>query len=439
MTARFRILWIALCGVLLLPRPGSAAGAPDPLGGQPEALEPELLALYRDLHQHPELSYHEEHTAAKLAARLKALGFTVSERVGGYGVVGVLKNGTGPTLLLRTDMDGLPVLEDTGLPYSSKTSAKDERGQQVPVMHACGHDFHMTAWVGAATLLSRMKDRWKGTLVMIGQPAEETGLGASTMLKAGLFTRFPRPDFALALHDSAEVEAGQVGYVPGFALAAVDSVDITVYGKGGHGAYPHRTIDPIVIAARIVLALQTVISRDKNPLDPGVITVGSIHGGTKHNIIPDEVRLQLTVRSFDEKVRDLLLNGIRRVAQGEAAAAGAPRPPTVAVSESLRSTYNDPALTERVAASFRRALGDGNVLKMPPVMGAEDFGEYGRAGVPGLIFWVGAANPEKFAAARKKGEAMPSLHSARFAPDFSPAIRAALRSLVTASLDLLHT
>jgi hippurate hydrolase len=399
---------------------------------------PELTALYRELHQGPELSYHEKRTAARLAGRLRSLGFTVTERVGGYGVVGVLKNGPGKTLLLRTDMDALPVLEDTGLPYASKATEKDERGQPVPAMHACGHDFHMSAWVGAATLLSRMKDRWKGTLIMIGQPAEETGQGAAGMLKAGLFTRFPRPDFALALHDSAELPAGKVGYAPGFAMAGVDSVDITVYGKGGHGAYPHRTIDPIVIAARTVVALQTVISRDKDPLEPGVITVGSIHGGTKHNIIPDEVRLQLTVRAYDDKVRDVLLNGIRRVALGEAAAAGAPRPPTVAVSETLRATYNDPAFTERVVAALKRTLGEANVVQMPPVMGAEDFGEFGRAGVPSLIFWLGASDPDKLEAARKKGEAMPSLHSPRFAPDVARALPVALRSLVGASLDILH-
>ena len=307
-----------------------------------DALYPEMEKLYVDLHQNPELSLHEEKTAAKLAERLRALGFEVTTGVGETGVVGVLKNGKGPTVLVRTDLDALPVEEKTGRALREQGDGDRRPGATVGVMHACGHDMHMTSWVGTATLLSRSKDRWRGTLVFVGQPAEEKGGGARRMLEDGLFKRFPKPDFALALHGDASMPAGKVGTVPGFALANVDSVDVTILGKGGHGAYPHTTVDPIVIAARIVLDLQTIVSRENNPLDPAVVTVGSIHGGTKHNIIPDEVKLQLTVRTYKDDVRKRLLAAIERIAKAEAAAAGAPKAPEVKVSEGTPATFNDP-------------------------------------------------------------------------------------------------
>jgi hippurate hydrolase len=402
-----------------------------------EEIYPDLDALYQDLHRTPELSLHEEKTAAKMAGRLRRLGFSVTTSVGGHGVVGVLQNGAGPTLLLRTDLDGLPLEEKTGLPYASQVTVPGARGASVPVMHACGHDLHMTAWVGTATLLAGAKDAWRGTLMMVGQPAEETGQGARAMLQDGLFTRIRKPDFALAIHDHAALAAGTFGFTPGPALANVDSVDITFFGKGGHGAYPHTAVDPIVLAARAIIAFQTIVSRETNPLDPAVITVGSFHGGTKHNIIPDNAHLQLTVRSYKEEVRKRLLAAIERVARGEAEGAGAPRPPEVKVTESTPATYNDPELTQRVTAALRARFGVAKVMELPPVMGAEDFSEYGRAGVPALLYWVGAVDPKKHAEAKANGTALPSLHSPLFAPDREATIRSAVESLATAAMEIL--
>ncbi|WP_420067715.1 amidohydrolase [Stigmatella aurantiaca] len=401
------------------------------------SLYPELDALYQQLHQTPELSTQEAKTAAKMAERLSALGFTVTQKVGGHGVVGVLRNGSGPTVMLRTDLDGLPVEEKTGLPYASKATAKDASGQTVPVMHACGHDVHMTAWVGAATLLARSKDQWRGTLVMVGQPAEEQGSGARAMLADGLFKRFPKPDFALAIHDLATGEAGTVEYVPEYALASVDSVDVTLYGKGGHGAYPHLTVDPILLAARTVMAFQTIVSRERDPLEPAVVTVGSIHGGTKHNIIPDEVKLQLTVRSYKPEVRQRILSAIERIAKAESQAAGSPRAPDIAVTEGTPATYNDPVLMKRVQEALVRALGAQNVRLGKPTMGGEDFSEYGRAGVPSAMVWVGAVEPSKYQEAQKSGVALPSLHSPLFAPDRERTLRTGVTTLTHAALELL--
>jgi len=398
---------------------------------------PELDALYIDLHQTPELSLHEEKTAAKMADRLRRLGFEVTERVGGFGVVGILRNGKGPTVMLRTDLDALPVEEKTGLSYASKVTAADDSGATVSVMHACGHDVHMTSWIGAATLLSKAKDKWRGTLMMVGQPAEEKGGGARSMLQDGLFTKFPKPDFAVAFHDSAQAPSGTLAYTSGYALANVDSVDLTIFGKGGHGAYPHTTVDPIVIAARTVVALQTIVGRENNPLDPAVVTVGSIHGGTKHNIIPDEVKLQLTVRSYKEEVRKRLLAAIERIAKAEAAAAGALKPPQVQVTDGTPATYNDPVLTKRVATALSQAFGASRVLETEPVMGGEDFSEYGRAGVPSVIFWVGAVAPEKYEAAKKAGTALPSLHSPLFAPDREATLKTGVSALTVAAFELL--
>jgi amidohydrolase len=412
---------------------GTAAG---PLPGL-DALYPELDAFYIDLHKSPELSGQEQKTSAKLADRLRRLGYEVTTGLAGTGVVALMKNGGGPTLMLRAELDALPVEERTGLPYASKVTVKGPGGRVVPVMHACGHDLHMTTLVGTAAMLAKMKDRWHGTLMLIGQPAEETINGAEGMLKDGLFTKFPKPNFAVALHDSAELPSGTVGYAPGYFLAAVDSVDITIFGRGGHGAYPHKTIDPIVIAARTVLALQTIVGRENNPLDPAVVTVGSIHGGTKNNIIPDEVKLQLTVRSYSEEVRKKLLSAIARIAKAEAAAANAPKEPAITVSESMGSTYNDPALTKRIAGILANALGDENVKQIQPKMGAEDFGAYGRAGVPAVTFDLGAVEPAKFEKAQASGAPLPSLHSSEFAPDRERSIRTGVSALTAVALDLL--
>ncbi|MFY9552241.1 MAG: amidohydrolase [Thermoanaerobaculia bacterium] len=429
----------ALATLLASPN-ASTSPVPSPALAPLATIYPDLEALYIDLHQTPELSLHEEKTSAKLAGRLRVLGYDVTERVGGYGVVAVMKNGKGPTVLVRADMDALPVEEKTGLPYASKVRTKNDAGVEVPVMHACGHDVHMTSLIGAATLLAKAKGRWRGTLVLIAQPAEEGGHGAQNMLKDGLLTRFPKPDYAIALHDFPFLPAGQVSATPGYVMANVDSVDITIYGRGGHGSAPQYTVDPIVIAARTVLALQTIVSRENDPSDPAVVTVGSIHGGTKHNIIPDEVKLQLTVRSYKEIVRNRLLAAIARIAKAEAAAAGAPKEPLVVVDEGRgHATYNDPALTKRVAGAFARAFGQGNVTEVPPVMGAEDFGEIGAAaGIPYVLFWVGGADPQKIAAARGDMTRLPYLHSSEWAPDREPTLKTGTAALTVAALELLR-
>jgi amidohydrolase len=403
-----------------------------------DALYPELDALYVDLHRTPELSSHEEKTSAKIADHLRKLQYDVTTNVGGFGVVGVMKNGKGPTVLVRADMDALPIEEMTGLSYASKVTTKDDSGATVSVMHACGHDVHMTTLIGAATLIAKAKNSWRGTLVLIGQPAEEGGAGARKMVKDGLFARFPRPDFAIALHDDPRLPGGKVGYTPGFALANVDSVDITVHGRGGHGSAPQNTIDPVLIAAETVVALQTIVSRENNPLDPAVVTVGSIHGGTKHNIIPDEVKLQLTVRTYKSEVRKRVLASIERIAKGVAAAAGATRAPLVQIREGDDATYNDPALTKRIAGALTATLGIANVVELPPVMAAEDFGELGRAaGAPSLLFALGATAPKKFNDVQGDATRLPSLHSSLFAPDREPTLKTGVAALTVAALELL--
>jgi amidohydrolase len=411
---------------------------------------PRLLEAYRFLHLNPEISFQEEKTSAFVAKELRDLGFTVTERVGrfedtartSYGVVGVMKNGSGPTVLIRTDLDALPVEEKTGLPYASTAKSRDDAGREVSVMHACGHDIHMTSFLGAAAILSELKSLWRGTLVMIGQPCEERGAGAKAMLNGGLYTKYPRPDYALALHDDASMASGKVGVCEGFALASVTSVDITVRGVGGHGAYPQATKDPVVLASQIVLALQIIVSRENSPLDPAVVTVGSIHGGTKHNIIPDEVRLQITVRAYKEDVRQRILASIERIARGIAAAAGVPsnRMPIVTSQESefTASTYNNPEFTRRVARAFETVLGKENVLKANPVMGGEDFGSFSLDDkIPLCIFWLGAIDPARVAQSMKDGEPLPSLHSSQFAPDPEPTIRTGMKATAAAVLDLL--
>jgi hippurate hydrolase len=411
--------------------------AASPLDGL-DQIYPQLDALYIDLHKNPELSMKEQRTSARMAEELRKLGYEVTAGVGGTGVVGVLSNGKGPTVLLRTELDALPVEEKTGLPYASNATGVNPQGQTVPVMHACGHDVHMAGWTGAAALLARMKDSWRGTVLMIAQPAEETVQGARAMIADGLFVRFPKPDFAVAVHDSSDLPAGRVYFVPGPAMASVDSVDVTIFGRGGHGAKPDTTVDPVVIAARTVLAFQTLVSREKDPLEPAVLTVGSIHGGTKYNIIPDEVKLQITLRTFNPEVRKLLLSGIERTAKAEAAAARAPKEPVVKVSESQDSTYNDPALTKRLAAVLAKQLGAENVQEIRPEMVAEDFGEFGKAaGVPSVQLRVGAVEPSRYEASKKAGAPLPSLHSSGFAPDRERTIKAAATVLTFSALELL--
>jgi amidohydrolase len=389
-------------------------GAPwtTPTPAEVEAIYPDIDALYIDLHRNPELAFQETQTAAKLAARMTALGFDVTTGVGRTGIVSVMKNGSGPTVMLRTELDALPVEEKTGLPFASTVVVKNVSGQLTPVMHACGHDIHMSAWAGTARLMAEHRDRWHGTLVMVGQPAEEGGGGASAMLKDGLFTRFPRPDFALSLHDDDTMPAGTIGYHPGNFRAMSDAVAITVFGRGGHAAMPYNTVDPVVLASRIVLALQTVVSRENNPVDPVVVTVGSIHGGTQGNIIPDEVRLQLSVRTYTPEVRTRTLAAIRRIAKGEAEAAGAPREPQVdAPARANAPVYNDPQLTLRLADALRKGLGEKNVVEMPPKMTSEDFAEYGLAGVRSALLHIGAVDPAKLARARQTGIPVPAPHS----------------------------
>jgi amidohydrolase len=427
-----------ICALLLLIAPLFGADVwRVPSSSQIDAIYPQIETLYEDIHQNPELSFHEVRTAAKMAEQLRHLGFDVTTGVGGNGVVGVLKNGSGPVVMIRAELDALPVPEKTGLPYASHVTTKNDQGVEVPVMHACGHDLHMAIGIGTASLLSQNKDRWRGTFIFVGQPAEERVGGASGMLKDGLFTRFPRPDYAIAVHDTNTLPAGKVGYTSGYGLANADSVDVTVFGKGAHGAAPQDGVDPIVIAARTVLAWQTIVSREIDPQDPAVITVGSIHGGTKHNIIPDQVHMQLTVRSYKDEVRQHLLDSIARIAKAEAEAAGAPKAPVVEVSESVKSVYNDPTLTKRIAGALQQTLGDSNVVQEPPAMAADDFADYGRAGVPALEFSVGAVNPEKFAAAQKSGEALPGPHSPFFAPDREPSLRTGITAEMSAVLEVL--
>ena len=406
----------------------------DRVNGQLESLQ----TLYKYIHTHPELSLQEEHTSAKLAQELRDLGFEVTEKVGGYGIVGVLKNSPGPTVLVRTDMDALPVLEETGLPYASKARGRDKNGVDVPIMHACGHDMHMTCWVGTARMLAGMKDRWQGTLVFIGQPAEEMGKGARMMLEDGLFTRFPKPDYCLALHCDSLTPHGTVSFTEGMALANVDSVDIIVRGKGGHGAAPHTTVDPIVLAARIILDLQTIVSRETNPTDPAVVTVGSIHGGLKHNIIPNEVKLQLTVRTTKDSVRKNVLDAIARITKAAAVGAKAPEPTvTVDPGEFTPALVNESKLTRRTVALFKEILGENKVFERPPVMGGEDFGRYGKAGVPIFLYFLGTLPPERVAESKREGgPPLPSLHSDKFYPVPEPSIRTGVLTMTMAVLNL---
>jgi amidohydrolase len=401
-----------------------------------------LESLYYHLHKNPELSFHEKKSAKRMAKELRKAGFEVTENVGGYGLVGLMKNGPGPVLMIRADMDGLPVEEKTELEYASKVQVVDDLGKTVDTMHACGHDIHMSVFVGTARRLAEMKGKWSGTLVMIAQPAEERGAGARAMLDDGLYTRFPRPDYAMGLHVNAALASGQIGYAEGFELANVDSVDITIPGIGGHGAYPHTTKDPIVLAAQIINALQTLVSREIPPIEAGVVTVGSIHGGTKHNIIPDQVDLQLTVRSYSDQTRDTLLAGIKRIAHAQALVMGFPQDklPLVKVrDEYTPALYNDPPLTRRVTAVLREQLGDERIIEVKPVMGGEDFSQYGRVEpkVPSFFFWLGAVDPVLIQKSKETGKGLPSLHSAYFAPLPKSTIITGVEAMTSAALDLL--
>lgn len=406
------------------------------------------LSTYRNLHAAPELSHREEKTSAFVAGELRKLGFTVTERIGkfqnaqwvGYGLVAVMKNGPGPTVLVRTELDALPVEEKTGVPYASQVKTKNDAGVEVSVMHACGHDMHMTSFLGTAKMLTELKDRWSGTLVLLGQPAEETGDGAQAMLRDDLYTKIPRPDFAIALHDKPELETGKVGYTPGYAMASATSIDIKIRGIGGHGSMPEATKDPVVVAAQVVMALQTIVSRENSPLDPAVVTVGSIHGGTRYNIIPDEVNLQLTVRTYKEEVRRRVLASIERIVKGVAATAGIPedRAPIVKVAEGTSSTYNEPQLIDRLVVAFKQALGDENVVKVAPIMASEDFGYFSLdQKIPATIFWLGASEPAKVKQSRETGVALPGLHSALFAPVPEPTLRTGVKAMTSAVLELM--
>jgi len=412
---------------------------PDPPKTGTTSIYPELRAFYEDLHRNPELGYQEVRTAGKLAEKLRALGYEVTTGVGKTGVVAVLRNGKGPTVLLRADMDALPMEEKTGLPYASVATTKTDAGETVPVMHGCGHDIHVTTLVGAAALLAAVKNEWRGTLILVGQPAEEGGGGASAMLKDGFLERFGRPDFALALHDVADLPAGSLGVTPGPTHANSDRVDITVYGKGGHGSTPHLTVDPIVIAARIVVTLQAIVARETDPLESAVVTVGAIRGGTTYNIIPDETTLKLTVRSFKPEVRERLLAAIARIAKAEAAAAGAPKEPLVSVQAGgYQSNSNDPALAKRITAAFEANFGKDKVSAPPPTMAGEDFGDFGRAAnAPSLMFWLGATPAPVFAAAGGDPTKLPSLHSPLWAPDPEPTIKTGAAALAFAALEVL--
>ncbi|MFV0645460.1 MAG: amidohydrolase [Sphingomonadaceae bacterium] len=434
---------LSLAALVVASLSGASSAMADSLHDSVMAKMPDLMNMYRDLHAHPELSFQEIQTAKKLANRVRKLGYEVTEGVGKTGVVAVMRNGEGPTVLIRADMDGLPVKEQTGLPFASQETGVPASGVEGGIMHACGHDTHMSAWLGTAEYLAENKTQWQGTVVMILQPAEELGEGALAMLNDGLYSRFPKPDYLLAFHDAAQMPAGMIGYSSGYALANVDSVDIVVRGVGGHGAYPQTTKDPIVLASSIVEKLQTLVSRESNPLDPAVVTVGSFHAGAKHNIIPDEARLQLTVRSYSDESRKLLLDGIARIARGEAIAAGIPDSlmPEVTVEDNYTpSTFNTPDFTNAVMGKLRQRFGEQRVLEVPSVMGGEDFGQFHRAApdsTESLIFWVGGVPQADWDKAQAGQKELPSLHSPFWAPDAEKVIATATEALSAATVDLL--
>lgn len=427
-----------LTKLFLLSSLAALAQAQAPASREVDKVYPDARALYLDLHQNPELSSHETQTAAKLAARLRSLGYEVTEHVGGTGVVAILKNGAGPTVMLRTELDALPVEEKTGLPYASRVRTKDDAGHEVAVMHACGHDLHMASIFGTAAILAQTRDTWHGTLMLIGQPAEETISGAKAMLADGFLTRFPKPGVAVALHVSNVLPSGSVGITPGVYNTNADSLRITIYGKGGHGSAPHTTIDPIVIAARTILALQTIPSREVKPGELAVVTVGYVQAGTKNNIIPDQAELGLTVRTNKPEVRKQILAAIARITRAEAEAAGAPRPPAIERYEGTDLVYNDPVLAQRLRGALESALGKDKVVTQEPFTASEDFSYFVEQGIPGFYFSLGGADPEKFAQARAAGSTLPSNHSSLFAPDVDPALHTGIAAEVAVLRNLLN-
>lgn len=434
MIPRFRAAVLIGLGLALGLAPQSLP-AEDPQAWLKENIKP-LAKLYLHFHQTPELSFEEEKTAARLAKELSEIGAVVTRNVGGHGVVGIIENGEGPTVMIRTDLDALPVVEETNLPYASKVKVTDADGKTVGVMHACGHDIHMTTLVGTARYLSAHKDRWSGRLMFIGQPAEERGSGAIAMLEDGLFENFKKPDFALGLHCNATMPSGMVSLRPGYAMANVDSVDVTLFGRGGHGAYPHTTVDPVVQAAKFILDVQTIVSREVKPIEAAVITVGSIHAGTKHNIISDSCHLQLTVRSYSDDVRKLLIDGIKRKAKAAAMSVGA-KEPEIKVSEGTPSLSNDTELAGQMAKVFETVLGPENVIEAEPVMGGEDFSQYGRAGVPSLMYFLGVVEQRRLDRFEEMGIAPPSLHSSSFYPDIEKSLETGVTTMTNAALALL--
>lgn len=442
-----RLLVVAAMATTVLPLSAQSAAAQTDLAASVERQLPALTETYKYLHRNPELSRHEEKTSAYEAGALRKLGYTVTEHVGIYkdggqafGVVAILENGPGPRLLIRADMDALPVEEKTGLDYASTVKTTNAQGQEVGVMHACGHDLHTTVLLGTAREMVERKRQWHGTLMLVGQPAEEIIQGSAAMLADHLYERFGRPDFVIAEHDSNDVPAGSIALKGGPLLASSDTINVVIRGVGGHGSAPQAGKDPIVLAAEFVLVAQTIVSRQIDPQQPAVLSIGTIHGGTKNNIIPDEVTLGVTLRTYSPAVRDQIVAAVRRTAQGLAEAYGVPadRMPTVALGESTPATYNDPALAERLRTAAAAMLGNERVLPTKAVMGSEDVGQFALDGkIPLTMYWLGAADPEKLAESRKSGVALPSLHSARFAPVFGPAITAGVTSMSAMALELL--
>lgn len=429
--------FVAIAALLALP--AAIAAAPSLPAVEIDAAYPATEKLYQELHRSPELGFHETKTAATLAARLKAAGYQVTTGVGGTGVVALLANGAGPVVMLRTELDALPIEEKTGLPFASTVKVKNDAGELVPVGHMCGHDLHMAAFIGTAELMASHRKYWHGTLMLVGQPAEELIAGANAMLKDGLFTRFPKPDYALGIHDEHTLPAGVVGYHPGWFRANSTGLEMTVFGKGGHGAFPNSAIDPVVTAARIVVGLQTIVSRENDPNEPAVITVGSIHGGSAPNIIPDRVKLQITVRSLKPDLQQRMLASIARVARGEALAMNAPEEPAIATLSNTDAVYNDPELTERAVGAVRAALGAERVVPMPAQMGGEDFSQFGLVGVKSVLLHVGAVDAAKLEESKKTGVPLPAVHSPLFAPVAEPTIKTAIGAEIAILLDLLQT
>lgn len=454
MSTRSEVRFVAIAVVTFLATKMAAltAGAASPAVAEltpkiDEQIEKNLrdwVEFYKICHANPELSLHEKESAARLAKTFRGAGIAVTQNIGGHGVVGVLANGNGPVVLIRGDMDALPIVEETGLPYASKVKFTKPDGSQVGVMHACGHDMHQTILAATSQTLATLKDHWSGTVVFVAQPSEEIGQGARLMIEDGLFERFPKPDNCLALHVSHDLMVGTVGYTSGWAFANVDSVDITIHGKGGHGAFPHKAVDPIVAASQLVLALQTIVSRRLDPRDTAVVTVGSFHAGTKHNIIPDRTHLQLTVRSYTDEVRKLLLDSIRQLAHDVSRSAGCTKPPDVKILEAdfTPASFNNPELTKKCINVFEQLLGKENCIERRPTMGGEDFSRYARRlkDGRGFMFWLGVVDEARFNAARQPGGSpLPSVHSSKFRTEPEPTIRTGVRCMTAAALSLLDT